>query len=124
MKMRFKILCMFVFALTFSYAQTTKKIVKKATKPVATNSQTKKSTATTPNPNDGIFAEFETSKGKIIVKLEYSKTPITVANFITLVEGKNTFVTDEKLKGKPFYDGLKFHRVIKDFMIQEAKNEQ
>ncbi len=118
MKMKFKILCVFVFALTFSYAQTTKKIVKKTTKSVATNSQTKKPIATTPNPNDGIFAEFETSKGKIIVKLEYVKTPITVANFITLVEGKNTFVTDEKLKGKPFYDGLKFHRVIKDFMIQ------
>jgi len=41
-----------------------------------------------------------------------------VANFIALAEGKNTFVTNEKLKGKPFYDGLKFHRVIKDFMIQ------
>ena len=44
--------------------------------------------------------------------------PITVANFIALVEGKQSFVTDEKFKNKPFYDGLKFHRVIKDFMIQ------
>jgi FKBP-type peptidyl-prolyl cis-trans isomerase len=53
-----------------------------------------------------------------LVRLEYQKTPITVANFVALAEGKQTFVTDEKLKGKPFYDGLKFHRVIKDFMIQ------
>ena len=51
-------------------------------------------------------------------ELEYKKAPVTVANFIALSEGKNTFVTDEKLKGKPFFDGLKFHRVIKDFMIQ------
>ncbi len=67
---------------------------------------------------EGIFANIVTNKGTIVVQLEYQKTPITVANFISLVEGKNTFVTDEKLKGKPFYDGLKFHRVIKDFMIQ------
>jgi peptidyl-prolyl cis-trans isomerase A (cyclophilin A) len=68
--------------------------------------------------NEGIFAEIETSKGKIVVQLEYQKTPITVANFIALAEGTNTAVTTETLKGKPFYDGLKFHRVIKDFMIQ------
>ena len=67
---------------------------------------------------EGIFVEFETTKGKIICELEYVKTPITVANFISLIEGKNPFITDEKLKNKPFYDGLKFHRVIKDFMIQ------
>jgi cyclophilin family peptidyl-prolyl cis-trans isomerase len=68
--------------------------------------------------NEGIFATIVTNKGSIVIQLEYQKTPVTVANFVSLAEGKNTFVKDEKLKGKPFYDGLKFHRVIKDFMIQ------
>ena len=67
--------------------------------------------------NEGIFAEFNTTKGKIVTQLEYQKTPLTVANFITLAEGTNLQVTNS-LKGKPYYNGLKFHRVIADFMIQ------
>ena len=118
---KFKILCLLFLGVTLSFAQTTKKTVKKGSKPVAVKAQVKKVATTTAikqNPNEGIFAEFETTKGKIVVQLEYKKTPITVANFITLAEGTNTFVTDVKFKAKPFFDGLKFHRVIKDFMIQ------
>ncbi|MCA6423063.1 MAG: peptidylprolyl isomerase [Flavobacterium sp.] len=69
------------------------------------------------NLKDGLYAEIETSRGNIIVALNYKKTPITVANFVSLAEGKNPFVTDD-LKGKPFYNDLQFHRVIGDFMIQ------
>ena len=69
------------------------------------------------NFEDGIYANIETNKGKIIVQLYPDEVPLTVANFITLAEGTNPKVTDS-LKGKKFYDGLTFHRVIKDFMIQ------
>jgi peptidylprolyl isomerase len=70
------------------------------------------------NLPDGLYAKIETNKGDIILQLNFKKAPITVANFVTLAEGKNDFVTNENLKNKPFFDGLKFHRVIKDFMIQ------
>ena len=73
--------------------------------------------AAKPTTTNGIFATLETSKGTIVLELEYKKTPITVANFVALAEGTNPFVKSE-LKGKPFYNGLKWHRVINDFMIQ------
>ncbi|MFK5974777.1 MAG: peptidylprolyl isomerase [Flavobacteriaceae bacterium] len=66
---------------------------------------------------DGIFADIKTNKGDIIVKLEYEKTPVTVANFVSLAEGKSPFVSDS-LKGEKYYDGIIFHRVMKNFMIQ------
>ncbi len=66
---------------------------------------------------DGIFADIKTNKGDIIVKLEHEKTPVTVANFISLAEGTSPFVSDE-YKEKKYFDGLTFHRVMKDFMIQ------
>ncbi len=66
---------------------------------------------------DGVFADIHTNKGEIILRLEHGKTPVTVANFVSLAEGNNPFVATE-YKNKPFYDGLTFHRVMKDFMIQ------
>ena len=66
---------------------------------------------------DGLFADIETTKGHIVVKLNYKEVPTTVANFVTLAEGKNNFVKVEH-KGKPFYNGTIFHRVIDGFMIQ------
>ncbi len=69
------------------------------------------------NLDDGLYAEIQTNKGDILLKLEYENTPITVANFVSLAEGTNSYV-DEKYKDKRFYDGLKFHRIVKDFMIQ------
>ncbi len=111
--MKIKVIVLLFLGMMNIYGQKAKKPVvsKKPTSATATK-------AATQGQDDGIYAEFETAKGKIVVRLEYQKTPITVANFVSLAEGKNTFLTDEKLKGKPFYDGLKFHRVIKDFMIQ------
>jgi len=69
------------------------------------------------NLEDGLYADIQTDKGSILLTLTYEHTPITVANFVSLAEGSNIYVS-ENFKGKPFYDGLKFHRVIKDFMIQ------
>lgn len=109
MKLKF----LFLVLLGVFNLQAQKSTKKNLSKPTANKAITPKTTS-----NEGIFATINTSKGAIILALEYKKTPITVANFISLVEGTNTFVNDEKLKGKPFFDGLKFHRVIADFMIQ------
>jgi peptidylprolyl isomerase len=65
---------------------------------------------------DGIYAIFNTTKGAIVVQLEYEKVPMTVASFVALAEGK--MKTDTVKITEPFFDGIKFHRVIKDFMIQ------
>lgn len=64
----------------------------------------------------GMYAEINTTKGLITLKLEFEKTPMTVANFVGLAEG--SFKVDTNIYDTPFYDSVKFHRVIKDFMIQ------
>lgn len=65
---------------------------------------------------NGIYAKFNTSKGTILVKLTHDKTPGTVGNFVGLAEGN--LENNERPQGKPYYDGLKFHRVIPNFMVQ------
>lgn len=71
-----------------------------------------------PDLEDGIYAEFKTNKGSFVAELYYEETPITVANFVSLAEGKTHKMLDSAFQKKKFYDGLIFHRVIKDFMIQ------
>ena len=65
---------------------------------------------------DGLYALISTSQGDILLSLEYEKTPMTVCNFVGLAEG--TIENKHTDEGEPYYDGLMFHRVIPDFMIQ------
>ena len=67
--------------------------------------------------SEGLYADIETSKGNIILELYYKQAPTTVSNFVALAEGDHP-VVDDQHSGKPYYDGLKFHRVIDNFMIQ------
>ncbi len=77
-----------------------------------------------PDLKEGLYAELQTDKGDMLLQLRPDKAPVTVANFVSLAEGTNPYVS-EKYKGKPFYDGLTFHRVVSkatgaqsDFVIQ------
>ena len=65
---------------------------------------------------DGLYAKIHTEKGHILIQLEHEKTPGTVGNFVALAEGN--LENSVKPQGEPFYNGLKFHRVIPDFMVQ------
>jgi len=66
--------------------------------------------------NDGLYAKLNTNKGAIVLALEFEKTPGTVGNFVALAEG--AMENSAKPQGTPYYDGLKFHRVIDNFMVQ------
>ncbi len=67
-------------------------------------------------PSDGLFAKIETEQGTILAQLEFEKTPLTVMSFVGLAEGR--FETPSSDKGKPYFDGLTFHRVEPNFVIQ------
>lgn len=67
---------------------------------------------------EGLYGNLKTTKGDILVKFNDKESPVTVANFVGLAEGK--IENSAKKKGEPFYNGTIFHRVIKDFMIQEV----
>lgn len=68
----------------------------------------------------GTYAIFETSQGNIVIKLLEKEAPNTVANFVGLAEGTKEFINERTgaKEKRPYYDGLVFHRVIPDFMIQ------
>ena len=68
------------------------------------------------NLENSMYAKINTTKGDILIQLEYEKTPLTVANFVALAEGD--MINTHKSEGEAYYNGLKFHRVIPDFMIQ------
>jgi len=68
------------------------------------------------NLENGMYAKINTTKGDILIQLEHEKTPLTVASFVGLAEG--TMKNNKKGAGTPYYNGLKFHRVIAEFMIQ------
>ncbi len=67
-----------------------------------------------PELSDGVYAEINTEKGLIYCELEYKRAPMTVSNFVGLAEGT---IDNDETDG-PYYDGLNFHRVVDDFVIQ------
>ena len=122
-------LSVLIFVFTSCKPQNTFKNKKKnnkkteQTKRIKDNNDSEKELSSDKNQNNlnqiktnNMQAKISTSKGDIIINLEYEKTPLTVANFVALAEGK--MKNNHTTSGEPYYNGLKFHRVISDFMIQ------
>ncbi|MGH1385521.1 peptidylprolyl isomerase [Kordia sp.] len=108
-------ICLAILTLGF----TSCKNEKKADTTTAANMTDKASAGSDLKLDDknGIFAEIKTNKGTMLAKLFYKRVPVTVANFVALAEGTHPKLSDE-LKGKPYYNGVSFHRVMDKFMIQ------
>ena len=81
-----------------------------------TKDSIKQNTSNTQNMENGLYAKMNTTMGSILIQLEFEKTPLTVANFAGLAEGK--IKNTAKPEGQPYYDGITFHRVIPNFMVQ------
>lgn len=119
---KLKVLTILLFTAVGMIAQK-KTTSPKPAAPIKNNQPNKSNSKMSNQKQPGIYAIIETDKGNIVIQLEYKKVPMTVANFVGLAEGKidNT----AKPAGTPYYDGIKFHRVItkgngdgQDFMIQ------
>ncbi len=107
-------LAAFLISLSSIYAAADDStIVNKETDTTAATEGNKEETPSLP---EGLYAEMKTNKGTILLKLEFEKTPLTVANFVGLAEGSIPNVA--RKPGEPYYDGIAFHRVIADFMMQ------
>jgi peptidyl-prolyl cis-trans isomerase A (cyclophilin A) len=94
---------------------------KETSKATAKTAEKTAAKATKDKKDKTMFALFETNMGNIKIKLFDKEAPKTVANFVGLADGTKEWTdpkTGKKMKGVPFYDGLKFHRVIDNFMIQ------
>jgi peptidylprolyl isomerase len=90
------------------------------TTPAPAKAPTKGDAVTEATKAPGIYAVFETTLGNIVCQLDYDKAPVSCANFVGLATGEQEWL-DPKTNAKvtrPFYDGLKFHRCIKGFMVQ------
>ena len=94
-----------------SQVETIKRIDK-----IDSNQSNKNNSINNTKMENGLYAKMNTSKGTVVISLEFEKTPLTVANFVGLAEGK--IANDAKSENNPYYDGITFHRVIPNFMIQ------